>query len=909
MQTFLDDVVKIIYQSNQNLDQVRIIVPSIRAIKFLKESFKKEIKKPIFAPEIISIESFVEDLSGIQKMNQTELLFVFYSIYKKHTPSSEQNSLDQFLSWAPSLLQEFNEIDTQLVDPEAIFSFMKAVERIEQWDPNKEGDISKQFFKFQERVPQYYHNLYDQLLRKQQGYSGVQYREATQNLGHYLESDLPFHYFVGFNALTKSEEIIIQELIAEEKAEILWDLDRSFYEDPYNSASHFIRNYTKEWSFLRQDFSTHFSNYFSNPKNIEVINVTKNLLQAKAAAQLGIKTYREHPEDSIALVLADEGILQPLLTAIASADVPWNASMGYFLKDLGEASFFITLFELLKQYNDEKFPLDLLHTLTENKTTTALLEESGLAIIKMVQQQKLFRNTLVSSKKIMGKSAIGDLMFAPFINPESFIKRMILLSEKMAQYYFKSNMSSLTIYSADRIASVWKSLLELCQAHPVMKTLRDVELVFLNLLEKEKLDFAGDPFTGIQIMGVLETRVLDFDHVIVTHVNEGTLPFGKTPFSWIPFDVRKKFGLNTFTEQDHLYAYHFFRLLQRSKNITLLYNDTADGLFSGEKSRFLIQLEYFKRPKHQLVFKQLDFKINSPKETPSEGEKTPAVLSRIKEVGIQGFSPSSLTQYIRDPFIFYEQRLLKIRPEDSFESDMNAADKGTIIHEVLELLYKPFLDKTLEDKHYQEMLKALPEKLAFCFNKKIQGEGLLTGKNHLIFQVTSELLKRFIESERGLVKKGNSIIVCALEQPFYTAISIEGLEEKIFLKGTVDRIDIFNGVKRIVDYKTGNVSAVDLSFTDWNELTSNYKKAALFQALLYAYALKDDFQNNKLAAGVIPLKNFDNNFLIASLNEKSRKRIPLEINKQVFSSFEKVLFGVIREIFNPKIPFIQNTDL
>ena len=905
MLTFLDDVAKKILQSNEKLDRIRIIVPSIRAIKFLKEAFKKNLKKPIFAPEIISIESFIEELSGIKKINSQELHFVFYSIYQKLTPVDEQNSLTQFLSWAPSLLSEFNEIDSQLVDSNSIFSFMSAVERIEYWDPKKGGEISKQFFKFQAQVPQLYSNLYRVLIKRQQGYSGLQYREATQNLGHYLESTLPYHYFVGFNALTKSEEVIIQELIAEQKAEILWDLDHSFFEDPFHSAGHFIRNYSKEWTFLRQDFKSQFSNYFLNPKKIEVINVSKNIDQAKAAAQIAIETYRATPSDTIALVLGDEGILQPLLSAISATEVPWNASMGYPLNDLGEANYFLTLFEVLKQANSEKVSVDLIRTLMENQLLTDYLEEKGIDLKKAIQEQKKYRSTTLSLKTVYGKSEAGALLFGPFDNIELFLKRMINLSENLAELAYKNNVSALSIYVSDRMVSLWKQILELHQSNPGMKTLIDVEEVFVSFLRKEKLDFAGDPFLGIQIMGVLESRVLDFDHVIVTHVNEGSLPFGKTPFSSIPFDVRKKYGLNTFIEQDHLYAYHFFRLLQRAKHISLLYNDVSDGLFSGEKSRFLIQLEYFKKPQHELVFKQLDFQLNSPVEAVREGIKTPAVLKRIKEVALQGFSPSSLTQYIRDPFMFYEQRLLKVRPEESQEIEINAAEKGTIIHEVLEELYKPFLGKKLEDYHYAKMLESLPDKLQSCFEKKVQGLGIQTGKNYLIYKVTQELLKGFLKEERALIQEGNSLVIYALEKQFHVPIRLEDKKEELFLKGTVDRIDILNGVTRVVDYKTGSVTAADLAFSDWEELITDPKKSALFQALLYTYALRSDFNGESVITGIIPLKNFNTSFLIASTNEIPRKRVPLKIDESSYAHFEQILFKLINEIFDPKKAFVQ----
>ncbi|MDG1761983.1 MAG: PD-(D/E)XK nuclease family protein [Flavobacteriaceae bacterium] len=904
MQTFLTDIAKKIIDSNQDLSQVKIVVPSIRAIKFLKKALENEISGPTLAPKIVSIEQFINELSAINKVSNLDLLFIFYKVYQEHTPEKEQNPLNQFLNWAPALLQEFNEIDVQLVDANSIFSFMGAVEQIEQWEPKKMGDLSKQFFKFQERVPIYYNKLYKVLQSQQLGYSGLQYREATQNLGHYIQPSLPFHYFIGFNALTKAEEVIIQELIAEEKATVLWDLDQYFYEEPSHSTSYFIKNYIKEWAFLKQEFTSQFSNFFSKNKKIEIINVSKNLLQAKAAAQLAVETYREFPNDSIVLVLGDEGLLHPVLTYITSTEVPWNVSMGYPFKNFGIVTFFVKLFELLKTDTEGSFSLSTVNSLLENNDVLSFIETSGLPIKKIVKRQQALRSSSLSNNLVLGKSSAGDLIFSPFETPVLFLERMLRLSEMIKDHLILKNSSTLEIHCLTKISKLWNKALTLSLSNPELRKLQDIELVFLKLLDKETLDFSGDPFAGIQIMGVLETRVLDFDHVIVTHLNEGILPLGKTPFSWIPFDVRKKYGLNTFIEQDHLYAYHFFRLLQRAKRISLIYNESAEGLFSAEKSRFLIQLEYFKRPNHKLRFKYLSSQLEAQKKDLKKAIKTSAVIRQLKEVGIQGFSPSSLVQYIRDPYLFYEQRLLKIEPDDTFEMEINAAEKGTLIHEVLERLYQPYIDQILTEKDYEGMLKILPKIVDSSFKKQEHRESLYVGKNYLIFEVTTRVIKEFLEKERDFIKKGNTLVIKTLESQFYEAVFVPELNQKIFLKGTVDRIDTLNGVTRIVDYKTGNITSSDMSFDSWEELITVPNKGALFQVMLYAYALKNNFTTTTINAGVIPLKNFDNTFLGVH-QKKERNKQPLLIDSMDLNCFENVLFKLLIEIFNVQKPFEQ----
>ena len=451
---------------------------------------------------------------------------------------------------------------------------------------------------------------------------------------------------------------------------------------------------------------------------------------------------------------------------------------------------------------------------------------------------------------------------------------------------------------------LWEDLSEQHKDKKLMTTLEDVKMVFQLMVQQETLDFSGDALSKLQIMGVLETRLLDYDNVIITNVNEGILPFGKTPFSVIPFDVRRKFEMNTFIEQDHLYAYHFFRLLQRAKNIYLLYNATPEGLFSGEKSRFLVQLEYFKSPKHKLSFKQIDQPLTVQKTSLKEAVKTSAVLKQLDEIAIQGFSPSSIGQYIRNPYLFYEQRMLKIKPLEANENDLSAQDKGTIMHEVLELVYTPFLNKKLSSQDYDKMLLTLPKLLEKTFNSVYKNNSQRTGKNHIIFNVMEKILTSFLIEEKSQIAKGRDLKILGLEYRFSKPIWVKGLEKEIIFKGSIDRIDSLDGVIRFVDYKTGNVTGSDLSFRHWDELISDPKKSPLFQVLLYAYAVKDEFKEDKVWAGVIPLKNFENNFIAASITENSRTKTLIEMNESILLNFEKELFTIINEIFDPNIPFV-----
>ena len=904
MQTFLDDVAKIITASHDELNRVKIIVPSIRSISFLKEALKKQINSPKIAPEIDSIESFIKDLSGLERIPKVELYFKFREVYIKNTPKKKQDSLNQFFNWAPSLIQEFNEIDSQLVNPDFLFDFMGAIGKIEQWNPKSIENTTNRYSDFQKEIPKLYKLLYKHLLNQQQGYAGMQLREAVRNLTFYTETELPFHYFVGFNALTKAEEAIIQELLATDKAEILWDIDQQFFSDPFHGAGYFIRQYYKNWNALKSEKKNTFPELFASEKHIEIINIAKNTTQAKTAVHLATDLYQENPNQSTVVVLGDESLLQPTLSSLSGKDLPWNITMGYPLRSSSFSAFFSTFFEIFHQERESGYPLSRVKELMQIEFIDSILEQNGKKIKTILKDYEKSNCLFIPNKFLTQVSEVAGIIFSPFKTVPLFLDRMQKLMVIINEYYLVNNEESIQLNYSECFKSFWEEISILQRTRPYMLSLKDVEMVFDILLEKETLDFYGDSQSNLQIMGLLETRLLDFDNVIITNLNEGIIPFGKTPVSSIPFDVRKKFGMTTFIEQDHLYAYHFFRLLQRSKKIFLLYNSSAEGMFSGEKSRFLVQLEYFKSLKHELIFKQVELPLKNEIISIQKGSKTKAVLEQLDEMAKEGFSPSSLTQYIRNPYLFYEQRMLKVKPLDSLESEISAIDKGTIMHKVLEVLYLPFLNKELLVDDFDQILEKLPKTLKINFNKISKNNDFITGKNFIIYSVMHRILKSFIIEEKESVLQGDILIIKALEHEFSSPVWIESLQKKIVFKGTVDRIDSLNGVLRFVDYKTGNVTANDLVFSDWSEVSYDPKKSAIFQVLLYSYILQEDFLHHDCIAGVIPLKNFKNTFLEVSKREGYNSKATIKINLDIYKAFEKELFSIIEEIYDPNTPFI-----
>ena len=904
MQTFLDDVAKKILSSHFEMDEIKIIVPNIRSINFLKTSLKKFIDRPFLSPEIISISEFIAELSGISSIQKIDLLISFYDVYKKLTPKEKLESFNQFFSWAPLLLREFNEIDNQLINTEELFSFIRAIESIEFWGVPDKGEENKNHIKREEKLAEYYNALYAALMKKQKGYSGLQSREALENLAFYSAQEIPHHFFIGFNALTKAEETIIKELISEGKANIIWDIDKTFFQDEYHSAGYFIRQYFREWNFLRKDGKPEFQEFFSKAKKIEIISAGKNSIQSKIAVQIAADLQRENPKSSTAIVLGDETLLQPLLSVLPENDLSWNITMGYPLRETILYSFFKIFFELQYSHGKYGFPIKKVNEFIKSGPGRIILKSS---IPRIEYWLEKFNRNYITFEELSSKGSIMTLLFSPYKGPKELMEKLVKITKSLKKQYENEERQLLQLDSCIRFAKIFHFISNRLKQSNFINSLTDIKIVFESLVQQENFNFTGDQSSSIQVMGLLETRLLDFDNVVITNMNEGILPSGKTPFSIIPFDIRKKFDMKTFIEKDHLYAYHFFRLLQRAKNIFLIYNSTSDGLFSAERSRFLMQLEYFRQPLHDLKIRNIELEMPKLNIELKKIQKSQSILDHLDRISLEGLSPSSLTQYIRSPYKFYEQRMLKVRPEVQINNQLSALEKGTLMHEVLQILYQPYISNIMISNSYDNMLKNLSKTLEKSLNKTNKKEMFKTGKNALIFRIMKEVLKRFLIAEKHKVINGDQIKILALEYDFSKDIFIKELNKKIMFKGAVDRIDIYNNTLRFVDYKTGSVSESDLTFSNWEELRIYHKKNPLFQVMLYAYLLRKEFHYENIIAGVIPLKTFKNNFLAVSQRENKQKRKILKIEGGVFSYFEKELIKLICEIFDPSIPFTEKS--
>jgi hypothetical protein len=475
--------------------------------------------------------------------------------------------------------------------------------------------------------------------------------------------------------------------------------------------------------------------------------------------------------------------------------------------------------------------------------------------------------------------------------------------------YLDKNKSSnlLSLEYLYRFNELFNELIRLNSKYNYISDISALYSIYKELLNTETLDFKGEPLQGLQIMGMLESRVLDFETIIISSVNEGILPAGKSNNSFIPFDVKLENSLPTYKEKDAVYTYHFYRLLQRAKNIHILYNTEADVLTGGEKSRFITQLEI--ENKHELTHKIITPTVPKLIQNPMTIKKTPEVIDVIKKVAEKGFSPSSLTNYIRNPIDFYYQKILNIKEYDDAEETVAANTLGTVIHNTLEDFYSPLIDKFLTIEHIKDMKLKVDKTVKHHF-KSVYKEGDITkGKNLIVFEIAKRYISNFLDLEILDIKAGNQIKIKDIEADSSINLDIPELAFPIKINGKVDRVDEYNGETRIIDYKTGKVLQNEVEIVNWEDITSDYKKySKSFQILTYALMMLESNQIQlPIEAGIISFKNLKSGFLKFSQKDKvgayAKKNTTISI--ETIDNFRIQLINLIKEISNPNIPFTE----
>ena len=710
--------------------------------------------------------------------------------------------------------------------------------------------------------------------------------------------------------MNAAEERIIQHLIASDQAKIYWDVDQTFLNDPYHDAGFFLRRFKESWKHYKSNPFEWIVDDFSQSKNIQVIGTPKTIGQAKIAVSIIEKIIIQNPNetlDKVAIVLGEENMLVPLLYSLPSSVGALNITMGYSSKNNPAQILIAKLFKMhtnalsrnaknyVLYYKDV---LDILtHPLVEPYAKTG-------AFVNVINQNNY---TFITHHKLMELNPnSSDLFLLLFQKWEDGSMAVLETISNLLQT-IKTNLSNdneeekITKAFIYAIFKTINKLINYYSKHSHIDKIETLYAIYKQVIDLAEVSFEGEPLNGLQIMGVLESRVLDFETVIVTSMNEGKFPAGKSMNSFIPYDVKRELGLPTFKEKDAIYTYHFYHLLQRAKNIYLLYNTESEGLDAGEKSRFITQLEVEKQAKHTLTHEIYNAVLPETAYQPIVVPKSELVMIRLKEIAEKGFSPSALTSYIRNPIDFYFQKILRISEVEEVEENIALNTLGTIIHETLEALYTPFIGKFLSESDILGCFKLLETEVLKQF-KLVYKEGeIKKGRNLLAFEVAKRNVSNFLKVELESIKNGDVIKILHLEKGCERILEYPSLPFSIKIAGKVDRIEERNGVIRIIDYKTGKVEKISVTLKSWKDLTKDIKNDKIIQVLAYALMFENEANGKPIEAGIISFKNLKSGFLPFSFKEG--KEETTIINERILNDYLEQMVVLLNEVLDVEKPF------
>ncbi|SFF85422.1 PD-(D/E)XK nuclease family protein [Pontibacter chinhatensis] len=953
--TFLELTAKYVYEKyKEHISDLCIVLPSRRASFFFKTALAQASPEPIWSPEVYAMEDFIRSLSKTEVLEPINLQLELFDLMREQDPKLD---FDNFVTWAGTLLEDFSRIDQNLVDTKKLFEYLGEAKALERWDPKFLGkELSptlKKYFSLWDNIEKTYHNLQKRLLENKQAYTGMAFRKVAKDIERIAkESECHQFIFIGLNSLTRSEEKIIRTLLKHEKAEVLFDTD-DFYMDEQglsNRAGSFLRKYKSTWNLPEWRWQQNL--LLTDEKEINVIGVANASMQGKLAGQLLQEIREQNPHAQTAIVLPDETLLLPVLHSIPE-DVPtYNVTMGLSFRGTPLFNLIDLLFEVhltgVTQLQSSGYKVYQYHHLSVTKLLThpfirryelSLNDDPEQAryhgmiqqvLDKMVQENRV----LITAQELIDLSQhhpLFETLFRTWRDCDDIIVALYDLIELLRQVYTHGRNSIETEYLyifytlVKRLDTIFD-----CREHKI--SVRSFRKFLYELIGQTRLPFSGEPISEVQIMGMLETRALDFENLIILSVNENVLPAPKRQESLMPYDVLREFGLPTYAETEGAMAYNFYRLLQRAKKINLLYVLPSDTYGSGEKSRFILQLQNdlaLRNPKiifrdmiaavEQQVMRQYEEDIVVP--------KSPETLAQLRKELEQGLYPSHLNMYINCSLQYYFTRIAKMQEMDEVEEQLGADQFGTIVHQVLEDFFRPHAQSgsPILAEHVELMLQALPEKVKAEFGKVTRGAKPERGMNYLLYKVAVEVLEKYLQKLKE--SEELPLYVLRLEDTLATILPVQVGEEivNVRIAGKADRIDLTGHELRVIDYKTGKVEQNQLRVkpedVELHFLTDpKYGKAR--QLWLYEYVLKRVLEEQPETilrnaghisplsiapkSGIISFRNLEPGVLSSEFNFMEEDGAT---PKDFVAASEELLGDFVRRMLDPEDPIQKTRDL
>ena len=943
MTPFLQQIASLFYQQyGAEVSRLAFVFPNRRTGLFFQKYLSEVADKPLFSPTILTINDLFVQLSGKQTADRINMLFMLYDIYVRHSGSTE--TFDEFLYWGEMLLNDFDDVDKYMADARMLFTNVTDLREIENdfsfldaeqiaairtfWSsfyPKGDSPNQEEFLAVWKILYTLYNDLRDALAAEGRGYEGMIFREVVEQMEQNNCCDLPYTkvVFVGLNALSVAEERFLIQLQKRGIADFYWDYASDKVTDPNNKASYFVernlKNFPSQYPLPAEE---------KVDTEIEVIGIPSGIGQAKQVYTLLNELCKEDemsPEEALrtAIILPDEHLLIPVLNAIPEQIRRINVTMGYPLAGTPVASLMEYILALQKnvRYVDRQpvfYFRDVLPILN-HRYISSTCPEIVNALVKDIAEN----NRIYISAADLGKTDLLSVLFLPVTDVNTFSDYLINVLQELNKV-----MHALSSAEEEEDATQRTNDLEqefifhyFTTVNRMKEIMQDAGIemkidTYFRLLKRVTdtitIPFRGEPLSGLQIMGVLETRALDFDRLIILSMNEGIFPLRKAANSFIPYNLRRGFGLPTYEHQDSVWAYHFYRLIYRANHVSLLYDTRSNGLQTGEVSRFVHQLHYhYEVP---LQNKLVVYNVSSAKTPALQVKKTDEVMQRLNAFhkgGNRAISASAVNTYLDCPLKFYFSVVEGIQEEEEVSETIESNVFGSILHKVMEELYMPLCGKIVT----ADLLKAIKKDtpvltgaIARAFAEIFFMSDVvrpLTGQNFLI----GEMIRKYVEKILERDSKLTPFRYIESERKINRLFTLGDNRTEIQLKGFIDRIDEVRDAVRIIDYKSGSGTSVFTSVESLFDKEDKDRAKAVMQVFMYSWMLGAAPAGKTIQPGIYYMRTLFSDSFDASVSRRIErtKTEPVTDFSAYSEAFEGELRRCLDEIFGRETPFTQTT--
>ena len=906
-----------IKNEGSDLTDYCFVFPNRRSSLFFKKYLGLSSDRPIFSPELVTISSLFSSISGLVTESKVSLLFYLYKVFQKVTGTQE--SFDEFIFKGDTILNDYDDIDKYLVDAQMLFtniadlkeiggdySFLtdKQREAIEKfsafqqfWDTlikNKDGENEKSFTDLWKIMYEIYSSFRESLRNDAKAYEGMVYRDVIDKLSDKslsLDESFPKtrYVFVGFNALNNCEKKLLNILRDSGKGDFYWDYYGSIIKDKMNMSSFFMDDNVKIYP-PKYDIDDDRASEI-HEQHFESIAIPSGVGQAKYVTTLLEELFPEGSTSkddrafNTAIVLPDENLLMPLLNSIPKNIESINVTMGYSLSNSSAAVFINLLGDLFTKIKTTAQGMKFYHL-----PVLGLLRHPYLKImfhddIEQINKRIVDGNMAYVSPEILQVNDFFKLLF----NESAFLQKDKVEALAEIINYEKELLLQLQSF----VSGIDREFI-----YQYYLTINSIESLGLEIFPKTffklqqqlvstvAIPFKGEPLAGLQIMGPLETRALDFENLIILSVNEGTFPKKGVSTSLIPYNLRQGFSLPNYEFQDAIAAYHFYRNIYRAKNIYLLHDSRTFGMVAGEESRFIKQLKYHHNV--DMTEKVLSFGVEKRIIEPIVIEKNEAMIDKIFA---KNFSASGLDTYISCPLKFYYQVVEGRREEDEVTEEVFADKFGSMYHNVMEWIYTPFVGKYVSKEDLAQITTDQINLLIGRAFEQVMKLSVIEGYN----KVTAALILRYVQKTLEVDMKMTPFKFIDTEKKVYYKLDSAELSRPMNFYGIIDRLDSKEGMIRVVDYKTGGVSMNYASVADIFSGSHDKRPYTAFQLFFYIFIL--------IKKGVISSPE-SITATIYSLKTIFKSPNPeMMVTNEAYKEFEESLYALINEIANLSIPF------